>query len=297
MTDTKSPAATGLYAAFAAYALWGIMPVYFHALVGVPPLEIVAHRIIWSVFLLLLILLLRGRLAGLWETLVNWRLISPLIASALLIAVNWLLYIWAVQNGHILAASLGYFLNPILNVLLGFAVLGERLSRAQWCAVALAGAGVIVLGVGALSTLWISISLAVSFGVYGLIRKMTPAGPMVGLTAETLVLLPFALLGMVYWTANDSLAFGNAVAAKDALLIAAGVITAVPLLLFAFAARRLRYATMGLIQYLGPTIQMMLGLFLYGEAMSLAHKVAFPLIWGALALYSWSAIRQHRSEA
>jgi chloramphenicol-sensitive protein RarD len=297
MNQSKSPAATGLYAAFAAYALWGIMPVYFHALVGVPPLEIVAHRIIWSVFLLLLILLLRGRLVALWKTLANWRLISPLIASALLIAVNWLLYIWAVQNGHILAASLGYFLNPILNVLLGFAVLGERLSRTQWCAVALAGAGVVVLGVGALSTLWISISLAVSFGVYGLIRKMTPAGPMVGLTAETLVLLPFALLGMAYWTANDTLAFGNAGATKDALLIAAGVITAVPLLLFAFAARRLRYATMGLIQYLGPTIQMMLGLFAYGEAMSTAHKIAFPLIWGALALYSWSAIRQHRSGA
>lgn len=297
MNQSKSPAATGLYAAFAAYALWGIMPVYFHALVGVPPLEIVAHRIIWSVFLLLLILLLRGRLAALWKTLANWRLISPLIASALLIAVNWLLYIWAVQNGHILAASLGYFLNPILNVLLGFAVLGERLSRTQWCAVALAGAGVVVLGVGALSTLWISISLAVSFGVYGLIRKMTPAGPMVGLTAETLVLLPFALLGMAYWTANVTLAFGNAGATKDALLIAAGVITAVPLLLFAFAARRLRYATMGLIQYLGPTIQMMLGLFAYGEAMSTAHKIAFPLIWGALALYSWSAIRQHRSGA
>lgn len=297
MSQSKSPATTGLYAAFTAYALWGVLPIYFHVLVGVAPLEIVAHRIIWSVFLLLAILLLRGRLAALWETLGNWRLISPLIASALLIAANWLLYIWAVQNGHILAASLGYFLNPILNVLLGFAVLRERLSRAQWCAVALAGAGVIVLGVGALSTLWISISLALSFGVYGLIRKMTPAGPMVGLTAETLVLLPFALFGMAYWSHSGALAFGNLGAAKDVLLLSAGVITAVPLLLFAFAARRLRYATMGLIQYLGPTIQMLLGLFAYGEAMSTAHMIAYPLIWGALALYSWSAIRQHRSAA
>ncbi|MEQ1510417.1 MAG: EamA family transporter RarD [Sphingopyxis sp.] len=295
MTQKQLPAAAGFYAAIAAYALWGIMPIYFHGLVGVPTLEIVAHRIIWSVFLLLGILLIRGRLGALWETLSSWRLIAPLMASALLIAANWLLYIWAVQNGNILAASLGYFLNPILNVLLGFAVLKERLSRAQWCAVALAGAGVVVLGLGALSTLWISIALAITFGLYGLIRKMAQAGPMVGLTAETLVLLPIALFGMAMWGANGQLAFGAMGAAIDGLLVSAGVITAVPLLLFAFAARRLRYATIGLIQYIGPTTQMLLGIYVYHEAPTLAHRIAFPLIWGALALYSWSALRQNRS--
>ena len=301
MTDQRSvsgaDATTGVAAGIIAYALWGLMPLYFRSIGHVPPLEVIAHRIMWSALLLLVILAMRGRLTALWQTLTSLRLLTPLCASALLIAVNWLLYIWAVQSGHIVAASLGYFLNPLLNVLLGYVVLRERMNPAQWLAVALATVAVVILAFGTLSTLWISLCLALSFGLYGLIRKMAPAGPMVGLTAETLLLLPAALLGLIWWQGNGTLVFEASGSATDLLLLSAGAITAIPLLLFAFASRRMQYATIGLIQYIGPTIQLMLGLFVYGERLTPSHYVALPLIWSGLLLYSWSALKQHNALA
>ncbi len=291
---TNEPAARGLAAAVGAYALWGVLPLYFRAVGAVPPLEIVAHRIAWSVLLLLAILFFRKRLGGLAEVFSSWRLLLPLVVSATLIAINWLIYIWAVQNGHVIAASLGYFLNPMLNVLLGFAFLRERLTRAQWLAVGLAGAGVVVLAAGALSTLWISLALAASFGVYGLIRKIAPTGPMVGLSAETIILMPAALGGLFWWASQGTLVFGvSAPLRTDLLLAASGAVTALPLLLFAFAGQRLTLATMGLIQYIGPSIQLLLGVLLFREPLTAAHLVAFPLIWAGLALYSWSAWRTY----
>ena len=287
----------GLIAALGAYGIWGLLPLYFRALGPVPALEVVSHRILWSVVLLLVILHFRRGYAALGRVLTSRRLLLPLVASAALIAANWLIYIWAVQHDHVIGSSLGYFLIPMLNVLLGFAVLGERLTRAQWIAVALAGAGVAVLAAGALSTLWISLGLALSFGFYGLIRKVIPTGPMVGLAAETILLAPFAAAGIALWAARGTLAFGQVPPGIDLLLIAGGAITTVPLLLFAYGAQRLRMATLGLLQYIGPTIQLLLGLFLFGEPLTRAHIIAFPLIWAALALYSWSALRTARAAA
>lgn len=280
----------GLISGLAAYAIWGIMPVYFHALDGVPPGQIVVHRILWSVILLLGILVLRGRMAAFRAAMTDKKLLGALTVSALLIAFNWLLYIWAVLHQQVVAASLGYFLIPLLNVLLGRSILGERLNATQWLSVAIAALGVAVLSIGAFSAMWISLALALSFGLYGLVRKQVVVGPMVGLTVETMVLMPFGIAAMLYWGARGEVALG--VGIQHILLPLAGVITAIPLLLFAMAARRLTLSTLGLLQYVGPSIQLLLGLFLYGEHLTLAHKIAFPLIWGALLLYSWGAMRQ-----
>jgi chloramphenicol-sensitive protein RarD len=270
------------------------MPLYFILIAAVDPVEIVAHRIAWTTVLMLGILTLWKQLGELWATLTQWRTLLPLIASALLIATNWLIYIWAVQNEHVIAASLGYFLNPMINVLLGFAVLKERLSRWQWVAVAIAGVGVGVLAAGALATLWISLILGFSFGLYGLVRKMTPTGAFVGLTVETIILVPAAIAVLAWRSSHGQLDFGQLGWDIDLLLVAAGAITAVPLLLFAFAAQRLPLASLGLVQYIGPTIQFLLGLLLFGEPLTLAHKIAFPLIWVGLAVYSWASLRANR---
>ncbi len=287
------PIARGALAqAVGAYFIWGFLPVYFNLLKAVPPLEVVAHRIVWSVLLLLAMLYFRRRLAALWEALTTRAMLVPMVATALLIAGNWLIYIWAVTNGHVAAASLGYFLNPLLNVLLGYLFLKERLTRWQWVAVALAGLGVAILATGALDALWISLSLALSFGLYGLIRKVAPVGPMVGLASETIILLPLALGALAVWTVQGNGHFGTLGTQIDMLLLAAGVVTAVPLLLFASAARQMPYATIGLIQYIGPTIQFLLAIFLYREPLTTTHLVTFPLIWAGLMLYSWDMWRQ-----
>lgn len=288
-------ARAALAQAVGAYFIWGFLPVYFNLLKAVPPLEVVAHRIVWSVLLLLAMLYFRRRLAALWEALTTRAMLVPMVATALLIGGNWLIYIWAVTNGHVAAASLGYFLNPLLNVLLGYLFLKERLTRWQWLAVALAGLGVAILATGALDALWISLSLALSFGLYGLIRKVAPVGPMVGLASETIILLPLALGALAVWTVHGSGHFGTLGTQTDALLLAAGVVTAVPLLLFASAARQMPYATIGLIQYIGPSIQFLLAIFLYREPLTTTHLVTFPLIWAGLMLYSWDMWRLSRS--
>ncbi len=290
----RGPDRGALAQAMGAYFIWGFLPVYFNLLKAVPPLEVVSHRVVWSVLLLLVMLWLRQRLAALREALTTARMLVPMVGSALLIGANWLIYIWAVTNGHIAAASLGYFLNPLLNVLLGFLFLKERLTRWQGFAVALAGVGVAILATGALEALWISLSLALTFGFYGLIRKVAPVGPMVGLASETIILLPAALAALWWWSHTATGHFGTLGPVTDALLIAGGVVTAVPLLLFASAARRMRYATIGLIQYIGPTIQFLLAIFLYREALTTTHLVTFPLIWAGLVIYSWDAWRQSR---
>lgn len=296
MTTSKSQpvARSALAQALGAYFIWGFLPIYFNLLKAVPPLEVVAHRIVWSVLLLLAMLYFRGRLAALWEALTTRAMLLPMLATALLIAANWLIYIWAVTNGHVAAASLGYFLNPLLNVLLGFLFLKERLTRWQWVAVGLAGVGVAILATGALDMLWISLSLALSFGIYGLIRKMAPVGPMVGLASETIILLPLAMAALAIWTVDGTGHFGALGTRTDALLLFGGVVTAVPLLLFASAARQMPYATIGLIQYIGPTIQFLLAIFLYREPLTTAHLLTFPLIWAGLLLYSWDMWRQAR---
>ena len=294
--SAAQPIARGALAqAVGAYFIWGFLPVYFNLLKAVPPLEVVAHRIVWSVLLLLAMLYFRKRLAALWEALTTRAMLVPMVATALLIGGNWLIYIWAVTNGHVAAASLGYFLNPLLNVLLGYPFLKEGLRPRRWVEAALAGLGVAILATGALDALWISLSLALSFGLYGLIRKVAPVGPMVGLASETIILLPLALGALAVWTVEGTGHFGTLGTQTDMLLLAAGVVTAVPLLLFASAARQMPYATIGLIQYIGPTIQFLLAIFLYREPLTTTHLVTFPLIWAGLMLYSWDMWRQARA--
>ena len=295
MTPSAAPdAQRGFWAALGAYAWWGSLPLYFRSLHGVPSMEVVAHRVVWSLLLVMGILLIRRSLSELITVFRSRTLLLPLVASALLIAGNWLIYVRAVNAGHVVAASLGYYLIPMLNVLMGYALLGERLSRVQWLAVAFAGAGVAVLAAGALTSLWIGVSLALTFGIYGLIRKLIPTGPLVGLAAETVLLAPVALAALLWWQWQGNLAFGQAGPATNWLLVASGIITTVPLLMFAYGAQRLTLVTLGLLQYVGPTIQLAIGLFLFNEPLTLAHTIAFPLIWCGLALYSWASLRQRR---
>lgn len=291
--STTSLDRRGLGFGLGAYLIWGFLPLYFLLLAGVTAGEIVADRVVWSLVLLIGILAVAGRFGKLLAVLRNPRTLGLLTISAALISVNWLIYIWAVQNGHVLAASLGYFLNPLVNVLLGVVVLGERLKRTQMAAVALAAAGVAVLASGAGTGLWISLSLAFSFGLYGLVRKVAPVESLEGLTVETALLTPFALAYMAWLASNDALIFGDA-PGLTALLVLAGAVTAVPLLLFAGAARRLPYSTLGLLQYLAPTLQFLLAITVFGESMTTAHIVCFALIWSGLALYVLSSVRKPR---
>jgi chloramphenicol-sensitive protein RarD len=292
-TSTTSLDRRGLGFGLGAYLIWGFLPLYFLLLAGVTAGEIVADRVVWSLVLLIGILAVAGRFGKLVAVLRTPRTLGLLAISAALISVNWLIYIWAVQNGHVLGASLGYFLNPLVNVLLGVVVLGERLKRMQMAAVALAAAGVAVLASGAGTGLWISLSLAFSFGLYGLMRKIAPVESLEGLTVETALLTPFALAYMAWLASNDALVFGD-VPGLTALLVLAGAVTAVPLLLFAGAARLLPYSTLGLLQYLAPTLQFVLAITVFGEAMTPSHIVCFALIWAGLALYVLSSVRKPR---
>jgi chloramphenicol-sensitive protein RarD len=285
----------GLVAAMGAYFIWGFLPVFFKQLGDVPAVEIISHRVIWAVPLLFIIMLFRRQLAEYWGAISNWNSLRWMLVSAVLMSSNWLLYVWAVNSGQILAASLGYFLNPLLNILLGTVFLGEKLNRTQWVAVGIATLGVAVLAMGALGTLWISLSLAGSFAIYGLIRKMAPVGSVPGLAIETSLLLPLAMVAAWYFAEQPADSGWGSDMRTMLFLAAGGVVTAVPLLLFATAARKLPYSVMGFIQYIGPTIQFLIGVFLYGEALSGPRLVCFVLIWAALAIFSWDGIRRMRA--
>ena len=280
-----------------AYLCWGFMPLFFKQLGGVPSLEIISHRVIWAVPLLIVIMAFRRQLREYWDAISSWGTLRWMLVSAVLMSSNWLLYVWAVNSGQILAASLGYFLNPLLNILLGTLFLGEKLNRTQWVAVGIAAAGVAVLAGGALGTLWISLTLAFSFAIYGLIRKMAPVGSVPGLAVETSLLLPFSIAAVFYFAEQPAHTGFGSDTRTSLFLLAGGVVTAVPLLLFATAARKLPYSVMGFIQYIGPTIQFLLGVFLYGEALSGPRLICFLLIWAALAIFSWDGIRRMRGAA
>lgn len=284
---------TGLWQGVAAYLIWGLLPLYFVALKRVGAGEVVASRIGFSLLFLAVVVTVSGRFAKLRAALVDRRIVLALIASALLISVNWLVYIWAVQNGQVLAGSLGYFLNPLINVLLGVVVLKERLTRIQGAAVALAAVGVAVLAAGAGQALWISLMLGVSFGLYGLMRKMVRVESLEGLTIETAILTPIAVGYLVWLSSHGGMAFGRE-ATTTTLLVVAGVVTAVPLLLFAASARRLPYATVGLLQYIAPTLQFLLAVLVLGERLTVPHVICFACIWAGLALYVAGSVREVR---
>lgn len=287
---------TGLFYGLGAYGLWGLLPIYFKLFPGVGPVEVVAHRIIWSVAFLAILLAATRMVPTFTSALRQPRILGALSLSALLIAINWLVFIWAINDGHVLAGSLGYFLNPLVNVMIGVMFLHERLRRLQLVAVLIAAVGVAVLAAGELQTLWISVSLALSFALYGLVRKLTPVPAAVGLAVETLVLAPPALAALFWFHAQGTLAFGSD-GLQAALLIGTGIVTSVPLMLFAGAARRLPMITLGLIQYIAPSLQFLTGYFLFGEPLSPARLASFGLIWVALALFVGDSLRGMRRAA
>lgn len=287
----------GAATAFAAFLMWGFAPVYFKSVGRAGALEILAHRVVWSVVLLVLAAGLLRTPRQIREAIGGPRRWLVYLATSVLISGNWLLYIWAVNAGHIVDSSLGYYINPLVNVLLGVVFLHERLDKLQGLAIALACAGVasLVWKLGRLP--WLALVLPVQFGLYGLIRKKAGFDPLVGLLMETLVLAPLALGYLLWLGASGGAAFRAHGLPFDLLLSFAGVMTAVPLLLFLVAAQRLRLSTLGVIQYVSPTCQLLAGVLLYGEAFSPAHAVAFGFIWCGLALYSADAFLRLRGAA
>jgi len=284
----------GLAYGIAAYALWGVMPIYFRQIASVASLDIVAHRIVWSLLVLFILLTVARAWDEIAAALRNRTVLLTLFGTSLLIGTNWLLYVYAINNGHILAGSLGYYLNPLANILLGRFVLGESLSRRQWAAVGIAGAGVAVLAAGASGTLWISLILCFSFASYGLLRKIIAVDSLAGLSIETALLFPLALGWLLVGGATGRAMFDHP-ADVNAYLVAAGIVSTVPLLCFTAAARRLPYSTVGMLQFLAPTLQFLLAVGLYGEDFSTAHAIAFGAIWVALALYASSLLGERRA--
>jgi chloramphenicol-sensitive protein RarD len=274
----------GIAYAFGAFFLWGLFPLYWKQLAAVPALEVVAHRTVWGFACLAAWVTLRRRWAEVRAVAGAPRTIVVLTASATLIGFNWLLYIWAVTHGHIVDASLGYYLNPLVNVLLGIVVLRERLSRGQALAVTLAAAGVAVLTLSHGRLPWIALALACSFGLYGLVRKTVAADPLVGLVWETAMLAPIAACFLVAAEARGAGAFGHGPALASLLLALGGAVTAIPLVLFALGARALPLSTLGFVQYVSPSLQFLLGVLLYREPFGTTQAVAFAFIWTALAL-------------
>ena len=301
MSDPTSPAELrrGIIATLITFISWGLIPLYFRALAGVPPFEIVGHRIVWSAIFLAALLALVPASGGFtrFRTAVRApRLLALLAFTSLLTAGNWVVFIWAVDVGRLLEASLGYFINPLVSVALGAIFLGERLRRWQWIAVliAIGGVAVRVWQVGALP--WIPLFLAGTFGVYGLLRKRTPIDPVSGLFIETLLTTPFALAWLAWLHQRGSLSFGSG-AHTDWLLPLAGVLTAVPLMLFAVGARRLPLATIGFMQYIAPSLNFIIAVWVFREPFDAPQLLAFALIWAALAVYSVDMVRAAQRRA
>ena len=292
VTATASTARKGFAAALGAQSIWGFFPIYIRALLPVSSAQIMAHRMVWCCLCVTLYLGWRGELRPVFTALKNPSLALRLAASAALISTNWFAYVWGINNGHIVETSLGYFINPLVNVVLGVVVLSERLNRAQWIAVALAAIGVTYMALNAGRLPWIAFSVALSFGTYGLIRKMIPIDAVAGLAAETLILMPLGLAYLLWCEHAGIGAFGHVDSAHMALLVCSGIVTGVSLALFAFGARQLPYSTLGLIQYLAPTLQLLLGVFLYSEPFAHARVVGFSFIWAGLVLFAGDRVWQ-----
>jgi chloramphenicol-sensitive protein RarD len=285
-----------LYAALA-FSWWGLFPLYFRIVAGIPSGEVLAHRIVWCLLLMLALLAWRRQWAWLGPVLRQKKVLAAFVASALLLSGNWLTYIWSVNNGHVIDSSLGYFITPLVNVLLGYTLLHERPRRAQWIALAFAALGVLWLTVQTGRLPWIALVLAATFGCYGLLRKVAVLGAVEGLTLETMLLAPLAFAAIVIWSLQGHSTFPAPDVLTNLWLIALGPITAVPLLLFAAGARRLSMTTLGLLQYIGPSIQFVLGVWVFHEPFTPARLAGFALIWIALLVYSADGWRVTRRAA
>lgn len=296
-TSETKPLNRGVIFGASAYITWGIIPIFWKFLSHVGPVEIVTHRIVWTLIFAFAALSAWERFPKLWTALRNTKVVGALVVSAILIAINWGLFIWAVTVDRIIDTSLGYYINPLVSFVLGVVWLGERLTKIQLIAIGLAVLGVInqTLTVGYLP--WVSLTLALSFGAYGLIRKITAIESLEGLTVETIILMPVSLAYIIYMVATQQGAFMHVSLTTDLLLIVAGPLSAIPLLLFAAAARLVRLSTMGFLQYLAPSISLLVAVFLYHEPFTHAHAITFALIWSALALVSWEALRRDRYSA
>lgn len=294
--DPAAETRRGVAFAGAAFLFWGLAPIYWKALGAAAPLEISAHRIVWSFVLLAVLLAVRRRGREVAAAVRRGRTLGTLLVTTALIAVNWYTYIWAMAAERVLEASLGYFVNPLVNVLLGVVFLRERLSRPQAVAVALAGVGVAVLTFEVGRVPWVALALAGTFGFYGLLRKTVDAGPQVGLAIETAILTPLTLVWLWRLHAAGGGAFARGDVSVDLLLAGAGAITVLPLVWFTAGARLLPLSALGLMQYIAPTIQFLLAVLVYGEPFSTAHFVAFTIIWIGLAVFTWDLRRRVRRE-
>lgn len=285
---------SGLAATIGAFAIWGMFPLYLRALAVVPSLQLVAHRVAWACVLVLGWIAIRGELAGVRQVFTRPGVLLRLSVTALLITVNWLVFVWAVAHDRVVETSLGYFINPLVNVVLGVLLLSERLNRAQWIAVTLAALGVVYLTVTAGHVPWIALALAFSFGLYGFIRKTAQVESLPGLAVETALLAPVAVGYLVWCARSGAGSMGHEGALIDFMLVASGAITAIPLFLFAYGARRLPYSTVGVIQYLAPTLQLATAVLVFGEPFDRARAIGFALIWAALLVYAGDGMLRAR---
>jgi len=273
-----------------AFLIWGLGPIYWKALSAVPALEIIAHRVVWALIFLVVLISIGRRWQEFISALKNFRVLLTLFLTAVLLALNWLLYIWAVNNNYILQGSLGYYINPLVNVVFGVLILKERLRPAQIAAVLLAGLGVVYLTFFYGEFPWIALALAASFGLYGLIRKVAPVGALVGLSIEVMLLTAPAAAYLIYLGANGSASFLRGNVSIDLLLLGTSILTAVPLTLFTAGTKRLNLSTVGLLQYMAPTIIFLLAVFYYHEPISMAQVWTFIMIWMALIIYSTDSV-------
>lgn len=289
----RDPTKVGILSAIAAYSMWGFAPMYFKLLLSMPALEILMHRIVWSVAILLIMVLVLKQQQKIRQAFANPKMLMILVGSGLLLGGNWLLFIWAVNNDHLLDASLGYYINPLLNILLGRLFLGERQRPLQQFAIVLAVIGVSILIISYGKVPWIALVLAGSFGVYGLIRKQVAVESIPGLLVESLLMLPFALLFWLFFASPESNMLNND-GYSNFVLIMAGIVTSAPLLCFTAAAKRIQYSTLGFFQYIGPSIMFILAVFLYGEPLEIARLVTFGFVWTALVIFSVDSMRNYR---
>ena len=286
----------GLSAAIASYVLWGVFPLYWYLLKHVPAMQIIAHRIVWCALFVVGFLVIREGWGWLRTALSRPRVGWMLLASSVFISINWGLYIWAVTHGRVIEASLGYFINPLVNVLIGVLVLHERLNRAQWLAVAIAGLGVLWLALLHGDPPWIALALAFSFAFYGLIRKLANVDAVPGLAIESLFLLVPALVWLGFAHSQGVAAFGDGNLGSDALLVFGGALTALPLIGFAYGARRIPYSLVGILQYIAPTLQLISGVWLLGEDFTRTQAIGFGAIWVALGIYGFDGWRRSRRQ-
>ncbi|ELS9504738.1 EamA family transporter RarD [Vibrio parahaemolyticus] len=292
--EEQQRARQGVLLAVGAYTMWGIAPMYFKSIAQVSPLEILSHRVIWSFFLLAALLHFGRHWRSVYHIATDKNKIAYLLSSSILIGGNWLIFIWAVNSNHMLDASLGYYINPLINVLLGMVFLGERLRKLQWFAVVLAGCGVLVQLIVFGSVPIVAMALAMSFGFYGLLRKKVAVDAQTGLFVETLILLPAAAVYLLFIASSPTANMIENTWQLNTLLIAAGVVTTLPLLCFTGAATRLKLSTLGFFQYIGPSLMFLLAVLIYGETFTMDKAITFAFIWGALVVFSFDGLRNNR---